>query len=191
MALIPYIVYFMIVYLITNLINGKKYVGQTSETLNRRWTKHQSNARRENQQAICRAIRKYNAKSFRVEVISECDSKQTMDTAEKHFIEKYNSNNPKFGYNLTGGGEGVIGWHHTEARKKISEASTGHSVSEKQRAQISAVHKGKTLSAETRAKISAFQLGKKRGPYSPERIAKATAGIRRYNELRRANQNHG
>lgn len=65
----------MIIYLITNLTNNKKYVGQTSETLSRRWTKHQYNARIGSQQAICRAIRKYGIEAFKIEVISECDSK--------------------------------------------------------------------------------------------------------------------
>jgi hypothetical protein len=46
----------MVVYLITNLINGKDYVGQTIRSISWRFSQHKSSARRGDNLALCRAI---------------------------------------------------------------------------------------------------------------------------------------
>ena len=57
-----------VIYLITNLLNGKKYVGQTIQRLNIRMNHH----RRGGDLYIDRAIRKYGRENFKVEVLEEC-----------------------------------------------------------------------------------------------------------------------
>lgn len=96
------------VYLITNLVNGKKYVGCTEKDIQTRWRMHLKDARRiTTASALHKAIRKYGHRSFSIielEVVS--GSRQTLFEAETRFIELHGSVAP-IGYNLTLGGDGV------------------------------------------------------------------------------------
>lgn len=91
------------IYLITNLINGKKYVGQTIMTLNQRWSKHINRSRESNPTGIAAAIKKYGKENFSMELIATC-AIDDLNQLEKYYIQKYNTF--KEGYNLTLGGEG-------------------------------------------------------------------------------------
>lgn len=96
------------IYLITNLINGKKYVGQTSTSIEERWRKHCSVAKNGGATGIDGAIAKYGQENFSCEKILECPV-EDLDEFEKYYIEKYNTfqgNNQNLGYNLTLGGQG-------------------------------------------------------------------------------------
>jgi len=93
-------------YQITNLLNGKKYFGKTSLTPERRWWKHQKDARAGRPWAISRAIRKYGAGSFKIEVLFSVDTEQQANDAERGLIASGKTNLPAFGYNNTLGGDG-------------------------------------------------------------------------------------
>lgn len=89
------------IYKITNLINGKVYIGQTIQTLKQRWWRHCCNS------GVCpylhNAILKYGKENFTIELITEVN-KDLLDLTEKYYISLYKSNNKHFGYNLTEGG---------------------------------------------------------------------------------------
>ena len=85
----------LIVYKITNKINGKIYIGQTIHTLEYRLGQHQRN----NSSNIGSAIIKYGIENFKAEVIAECNSVEEMDKLERYFIKKFKSIVP-FGYNV-------------------------------------------------------------------------------------------
>lgn len=139
---------FGVVYLIWNIVNGKKYVGQTVKTVKARFNEHA----RQNS-IIDRAIRKYGKKNFRYGVIKSCVSKADMDYWEKYFIATLKTKKPN-GYNQTDGGEGIVGLKRTpEHNAKISVAKKGKSFSAEHCASISAGRKGISLSAEHCAKI--------------------------------------
>lgn len=96
-----------VVYLVTNAINGKKYVGQTSGTLGHRWSQHLSLAKKGSPHAIHGAIRKYGRGSFSVEALEEVrGSREDLLAAEVRHIAAHSCVCPH-GYNLTPGGEGV------------------------------------------------------------------------------------
>lgn len=59
----------MIVYKITNLLNGKAYVGRTTKTLNERMIGHLYNRRHS---LIDEDIQKFGIENFKVEVLAEC-----------------------------------------------------------------------------------------------------------------------
>jgi len=62
----------MCIYLITNLINDKKYVGQTIyKNPNQRWSKHKYDTKRDSFCSIHMAMRKYRIENFKFEVIDE------------------------------------------------------------------------------------------------------------------------
>lgn len=93
----------MLVYLITNTINGKRYVGQTSGSLERRWFLHKN---RKSCTALRSAIDKYGENNFTVEALFSVPTKELTGELEIEYIARYNTRAPN-GYNLTKGGEGV------------------------------------------------------------------------------------
>lgn len=99
------------IYLITNKINGKKYVGQTRTTIEERWYRHCLRAQNSKKAiGIDGAIRKYGADNFNCEIIKECPIEE-LDKWEIYYIKEYNTyqgNNADIGYNLTLGGQGGL-----------------------------------------------------------------------------------
>ena len=94
---------FGIVYLIWCKVTGKKYVGQTTRTLEERFSEHCcANS------YIGKAIRKYGRKNFICGIIKICTSKDELDACEIFHISALRSKVP-YGYNLTDGGEGTSG----------------------------------------------------------------------------------
>ena len=88
----------MIVYKITNLINGKIYVGQTKFSVEKRFLQHaKANS------IIGAAIRKYGSENFKIEVIEICKNALELNEREIFWIEKLNCKVPN-GYNVADGG---------------------------------------------------------------------------------------
>jgi group I intron endonuclease len=110
----------MFVYLITNIINGKRYVGQTVTSLENRWKQHQ---KLHSCRYLCAAIKKYGAENFSIEAICEPPTIELMNEFEAEYIERYHTLVPN-GYNLMIGG--VAPKHHADTRKKMSISHTGH-----------------------------------------------------------------
>lgn len=111
----------MIVYLITNLINNKKYVGQTRGSLDKRWKRHCWKTKK-NKYYLHRAIKKYGKNNFKVEILHSCSSFEEMDNLEKKFIKLYDCRHPN-GYNLTYGGQDGLRFFSPETFKKLRDAS--------------------------------------------------------------------
>jgi group I intron endonuclease len=89
------------VYIHTNKINGKKYVGQTCQKPEKRWNHgkgYQDNP------YFWSAIQKYSWDNFDHEIISSNLTKNEADNFERILIEKLNLLNPNKGYNLKDGG---------------------------------------------------------------------------------------
>nr|DAG72515.1 MAG TPA: intron associated endonuclease [Bacteriophage sp.] len=92
------------IYLITNEVNSKVYVGQTIQTLNKRFNGHccYSKSDRSINMYIKRAIHKYGRDKFHIQLIEECPI-NILNEREKYWINFYDSYNT--GYNLTLGGQ--------------------------------------------------------------------------------------
>ena len=111
----------MIVYKITCLANNKVYIGQTVQSLEKRFNAHTYKG--SGCTKIYRAIQKYGRENFIIEELESCNSMDNLNKAEEYWIDKYNSTNDKFGYNLTSGGEN---YNLTkEVKAKISKSLTG------------------------------------------------------------------
>lgn len=108
------------IYKITNIVNGKIYIGCTIHSLKRRFSEHLYRCEKTDiNTKLYNSIRKYGIESFKIELIEECDLNVIYET-EKKYIELYDTFNN--GLNSTFGGEGCLGYtHSSEIRKKISE----------------------------------------------------------------------
>jgi group I intron endonuclease len=126
----------MIVYLVTNKINGKMYVGQTSDLLSKRWADHGLPSNKRNLY-FGNSIRKYGRDSFSVETLHVCATKDEMDFCETFYISLLNTKSPN-GYNLTDGGEGT----------------PGHTVSDEGRLRMHLSHLGKKQTEQTKRRKS-------------------------------------
>jgi group I intron endonuclease len=94
------------IYLVTNSVTGKKYVG-LSKQIKKRWGEHLSAARTGSPYPLHRAIRKYGPEKFEVVCLETIrTSREDLEAAEKHHISVQECKAPQ-GYNLTSGGEGV------------------------------------------------------------------------------------
>jgi hypothetical protein len=89
------------IYRITNLINGKSYIGQSRHCSNR-WAQHKHGRRKDHNYYLYNAISKYGIENFIFEVMEECAIDQ-LDDLERKYIAKYDSLKPH-GYNLEIGG---------------------------------------------------------------------------------------
>ena len=96
------------IYRITNLINKKVYIGQ-STNVNKRIKEHFYKAELESGQdynsPLHRAIRKYGEENFSTELLEEC-SVESLDEREKYYISINNSIVPN-GYNISAGGQKI------------------------------------------------------------------------------------
>jgi group I intron endonuclease len=97
------------IYKITNLKNGKLYIGQTSTTLERRFRQHQVAAFTLNlKYPLYRAMRKHGIENFKIDLVEETTPEQ-LNEREQFYIKQYESFAPiGKGYNATRGGEGNI-----------------------------------------------------------------------------------
>lgn len=141
-----------IIYLITNKVNGKRYVGKTTTSLNTRWSQHLSDARGRSKGVLHKAIRKYGSSNFLVQTIAE-SLEPFLDGLEKFFIRLHCSHVNHYGYNLTEGGDGIAGYKHTdETKAKIALSSKN--LSPETREKLSLSSRGRRHSSETRAYLS-------------------------------------
>lgn len=135
----------MKIYLITNLINNKQYVGQTTGKLSKRISAHF----RLNKSAISNSIHKYGKENFKIEVLEETECLDTLNYLENYYIKQLNTMAP-FGYNLHTGGNNHIASEQT--RLKISKSKKG-----KPNSKLKNVKK----SEEHKQKLRIAKLGKK------------------------------
>lgn len=104
----------MIIYKITNKIDGKIYIGQTCRTFEERMKEHYSHAN----VYVDRAIRKYGKENFDCVVIDTAETMDELNEKEIYWIDYFNSMNPN-GYNLCIGGNNTKGYiHRLESRIK-------------------------------------------------------------------------
>ena len=136
--------------------NGKKYIGKSTKSMHRRqgndWNRYS------NCTLLWKAIQKYGTDNIETTILFEGDiSHNEAAELERKYIAEYKTNanryrNPQYGYNLTDGGEGLIGWHPSperaeQMRKQLegtNEKRLAALRSEKTRKKMSEAKKGKS-----------------------------------------------
>lgn len=95
------------IYLITNNVNGNKYVGKTELSIEERWGQHIKDSKKEKCEIrpLYRAIRKYGVENFSIKEIDTGQGEE-LNNKEQYWIQHYDTY--KNGYNATLGGDGKI-----------------------------------------------------------------------------------
>lgn len=123
------------VYIHTNKLNNKKYVGQTCQKPHLRWN-YGRGYRPETY--FGKAIAKYGWDNFEHEIVAENLTKAEADSLEISLIAELDTKNSQHGYNLTDGGEGTSGvCRSDEYRLKQSISQSGKRLTEETKKRIS------------------------------------------------------
>ncbi len=112
------------IYKITNIINGKVYIGQSCH-INRRFMEHVSALTHNScyNKHLQRSWNKYGQDAFRFEIVEECPV-ELLNEREMHYVQVFDSK--LNGYNQTDGGGGCRGYICSdETCRKLSEALRG------------------------------------------------------------------
>lgn len=104
------------IYVITNELNLKQYVGKTNVSLQARFNRHIIDSKRDEckNRPLYRAFNKYGIENFKINLLEECPASESSNR-EKYWINELNTYHS--GYNATLGGEGI----QTQNYKEIYE----------------------------------------------------------------------
>lgn len=146
--------------------NGKNYFGITIQEPTKRWghgCNYSSNARLSN------AIKKYGWDNIEHIILCEFDNIELAEQKEIELIKEYHSDQREYGYNVSLGGKGAYGYHHTEeAKAKISARA------KMKRKPLTQEHIQKIIFYKTGANNPNY--GKPRSPETCEKIRQALLG---------------
>ena len=113
----------LVVYLATNLVTGKVYIGQTFNLKQRKWA-HFSNALLGKKHPFYAAIRKYGRGNFAFSVICHCFDLETSNCIEEMMISKYCACNRRYGYNISkSASHSTQGLHFSLTKKQLKRLS--------------------------------------------------------------------
>ena len=160
-----------IVYIHTNKLNGKKYVGITSQTPNERWRNGNGY---KGSTYFYNAIQKYGWNNFEHEIYKSNLSKEKACDLEVRLIAELKTNNEEFGYNLDSGGS--CGKHSEFTKNKLKQMFTGRTFSNEtieNMKRAAKIRGGHLCTNETKQKISKSKLGHPVSEDTKEKLRKA------------------
>ena len=164
------------------LPHGKVYIGKSAKGARFRWSQHVYQSKHP-KQPISYAIAKWGKENVKVIVLARTDDQVALSGLEQFYIDDYGTRDPHFGYNLTDGGDGTVGYVQTdEWRKQQSERKKGWKPPPEHIAhlrRLSAERIGKPLPAETREKVRATLTGTHRPPEVIAKVSKSLTGKKR------------
>lgn len=170
------------VYLITNKVNNKKYVGITCQGAEKRFKYHMSSAEASDSQAPLHiAMREIGTSNFELHILESDVSQEEARERELHYIELYDSAEPN-GYNNYRAGMGGKR-HSDEGRQHISDGLKGHKFSASRNEKVRQAMMDREYKQSWSDNLSKAMQGKGAGEknpfygkkHSPEVLAKIQA----------------
>lgn len=141
--------------------NNKSYVGITCQSLECRWNDGDGY---KHQRLFWRAIQKYGWENIKHIELFNGLSFEDASNIEKDLIRQFESNNPKYGYNLTDGGEGMSGYKFTaEQLAWRSKVSTGRKHTQATKDKLSKMKKGSKLNLTDEQRQACAERGRIQG----------------------------
>ena len=140
------------IYLITNNINNKVYVG-SAVNFKKRWTKKYNNH-------LENAFKKYGKENFFFHILEEVElDKKLLEIRETWWIDWFDATNPELGYNILKIANSSLGYKHNNISL---EKMCGRKLTEKQKEHLSKIKTenpslywlGKNRDENTKTKIS-------------------------------------
>ena len=181
------------IYCHTHVESGRRYIGLTSQTMEKRWSEHVTKSKNSKggRWHFPNAIRKYGPDAFFHEVLAQSWDLEGANATEQALIAQEDTCNPEKGFNLAKGGShtphpitnpwdrpefraavtaGVSAkWQDSNHQIKMSKISREVNSRPEVKQKISAAHTGKPISQERKDRLSELKTGTKR---SPEVLAK-------------------
>lgn len=146
-----------IVYMHTNMINDKKYIGITCQMGVRRWRDNGYGYK--NSLHFYSAINKYGWENFDHKVLRENLTKEDAEKEEIELIRFNDTTNRGKGYNIANGGR-ALGMHSKETRKKMSESAKARGANYDKLEKMWAVNRNRQYTEEQRRHMSEARMGK-------------------------------
>jgi group I intron endonuclease len=174
------------IYCIENIVNGKKYIGQSTNLKKRMWEHHNGS------HILNGAIKKYGKEGFKRYILVYCEIFE-LERLEIECIKIFHSHKSEWGYNISWGGKAFFKgrMHSKKARKIMSNASKNISEEKRKLLSIASSGKnnpnygktgknspnyGKSPSEETRKLISNANLGKRRSEKTKKLMSELKTG---------------
>ena len=171
------------VYSHRNKINGKMYVGITSQNPHKRWGKNGSEYGSKN--VFGKAIKKYGWDNFDHIILYKNFTEEDAKWKEKLLIKLHKCKIP-YGYNMTDGGDGVAGNVWTDEMKKNQSIIMKKIMNRPEiRNKLSESLKGREFSPETIKKMSKSKTGLKRSDEFREKMKTARVGYKHSEETKK------
>lgn len=167
------------IYSIENIINHKKYIGQ-SVNVEHRWYCHRSDLKnkKHDNDYLQKSWNKYGEENFQFRVLEQCH-RDMLNEKERYYIDLYNTMNRDYGYNLKSGGQDR-NYVTDDVKKKISIANKKyydeHPEAKTQKANAAYEQ---WQNPDVKAKIlgeNNGMYGKTHSPEAREKISKAQKG---------------
>lgn len=164
------------IYLTTNKINGKQYVGQHIKS-------HFDTKYKGSGKTLLKAFKKYGKENFECHIIDTAESQEELNDKEFVYIELYQT--IEAGYNIIEGGvggvPGLVPWNKgkhwdDETKLKMHNAAVGRKVSEETKLKIGDASKGRKQTEETKRKISETHKGKPKSEEHKRKLSEAKLG---------------
>ena len=167
------------IYKYTNNVNGKVYIGRTHKTLKQRAGKNGRSYK------PCtyfyNAIQRYGWDNFEGEVLEEGLTSEEAAEREMFYINKFNTLDPKVGYNLK---DNDYRTYSKETLENMSKAQLGRVVSEETRRRLSESHKGQKPSQKAHDRRRELYTGVPRSEEVKNKISTTHRGMGHTEETR-------
>lgn len=165
-----------VIYTITNMVNGKIYVGYTSDFVTRK-SKHLSDLRanKHSNRHLQYAFNKDGEQNFTYEILEEASKKEFLPSLENYWCNLLQTHNPTYGYNCNSTGDfALVDYSNRVTSKNI------RIVSEKTKNLIKKARKNQIITDDHKMKISQALIGRKREykPQTKERVQQRISSIR-------------
>lgn len=163
------------VYVHTNKMNGKRYVGVTSQVPEKRWNEGKGYTPR--QPHMYNAIQKWGWDNFEHQILVSDVSVEDASLIEQTLIKEWQLQNPKYGYNAQSGGLTSATLSH-EIRQKISMALKNKPFTEEHKENLSKAKKNKPLTEKQQEVINQIKYYNKGKKFTEEHRQNLSATLK-------------